>query len=184
MEVIEKAGTPIGSYAPDFEVPGVDGEVHHLARYLEKYQVIGVVFMSNQCPDVQQYLNRLKQIQADFGENRVTLIGINANDASQDPEESWDKMKVFAVEKQLNFPYVRDVTQDVALCFGAQKTPEAFLLDNTGVLCYRGKIDDNPGDAVAVKEPYLRQAIAQMLEGTTVTLTSTEAIGCEIKWRQ
>ena len=30
METIK---TPIGSYAPDFEIPGVDGGVHHLFRY-------------------------------------------------------------------------------------------------------------------------------------------------------
>lgn len=180
---MERAGTPIGSYAPDFEVPGVDGEVHHLARYLEKYRAVGVIFMGNQCPYVQQYLDRLKQVQVEFQENSFTLIGINANDATQDPEESWEKMKIFATEKNLNFPYVRDVTQDVASCFGAEKTPEAFLLDNTGVLRYRGRIDDNCGDATAVQESYLRRAIAQMLQGTPVTLASTEPVGCDIKWR-
>jgi len=118
MSVMNLAGTPIGSYAPDFEVPGVDDEVHHRARYLEKYQVIAVIFISNNCPYVQPYLERLKQLQTEFADMGVTLIGINANDGTQDRAESLEMMKVFATSDGLNFPYLRDVTQDVARSYG------------------------------------------------------------------
>lgn len=181
---MEMTGTPIGSYAPDFELPGIDDQVHHLARYLEKYRAVGVVFMCNHCPYVRLYLDRLKQIQADFLEQGVTLIGINANDALQYPDDSFENMKVFAEENQLNFPYIRDVTQDVALCFGAQKTPEVFLLDSQGIVCYRGQIDDNANDAKAVQESYLENAIRQLLNKRPVEVSQTEAIGCSLKWRQ
>ena len=79
--LIDTPGTPINGYAPDFELPGVDEEVHHLARYLEKFRAIAVIFMCNHCPYVQLYLNRIKELQADFQDRDVTLIGINANDA-------------------------------------------------------------------------------------------------------
>lgn len=181
---MEMTGTPIGSYAPDFELPGIDDQVHHLARYLEKYRAVGVVFMCNHCPYVRLYLDRLKQIQADFLEQGVTLIGINANDALQYPDDSFENMKVFAEENQLNFPYIRDVTQDVALCFGAQKTPEVFLLDSQGIVCYRGQIDDNANDATAVQESYLENAIRQLSNTRPIEVSQTEAIGCSLKWRQ
>jgi len=45
----------IGHYAPDFELPGIDDTVHHLARYLEKFQAVGVVMMRNHCPYVHPY---------------------------------------------------------------------------------------------------------------------------------
>lgn len=183
MIVMNLAGTAIGSYAPDFEVPGVDDEVHHMARYLQKYQVVAVIFIGNNCPYVQHYLERLKQLQTDFASEGVTLIGMNANDGTQDRAESFEMMKVFAAESGLNFPYLRDVTQDVARSFGADKTPEAFLLDRQGILRYRGAIDDRPEDAGAVQVPYLRQAIGQVLEGQPVTITSTDPVGSEIKWR-
>ncbi|MEK0181535.1 MAG: thioredoxin family protein [Oscillatoriales cyanobacterium] len=176
-------GTPINGYAPDFELPGVDEEVHHLARYLEKFQAIGVVFMCNHCPYVKLYLDRLKELQADFQDEAFTLIGINANDANQYPDDSFENMKVFAANNQLNFPYIRDVAQDVAESFGASKTPEVFLLDRDGRLRYKGLIDDNADDAAGVQVSYLRSAIAQLLKDESVEPSSTEAIGCSVKWR-
>ncbi|MBE9184593.1 thioredoxin family protein [Microcoleus sp. LEGE 07076] len=181
--IIETTGTPINGYAPDFELPGVDQEVHHLARYLEKFRAIGVVFMCNHCPYVHLYLDRLKKLQADFDDRAVTLIGINANDCNQHPDDSFEKMKIFAADNQLNFPYIRDVAQDVAQSFGASKTPEVFLLDKDGRLRYRGLIDDNADDAAAVQVSYLQSAIDQLLKDEPVEPSITEAIGCSVKWR-
>lgn len=182
--LIETTGTPINGYAPDFELPGVDEEVHHLARYLEKFRAIGVIFMCNHCPYVQLYLNRMKELQAEFQDRGVTLIGINANDANQYPDDSFDNMKAFATNNQLNFPYIRDVAQDVAESFGASQTPEVFLLDQDGKLRYKGLIDDNADDAGSVQVSYLRSAIDQLLSDESVEPTTTEAIGCSIKWRE
>lgn len=177
-------GTAIGSYAPDFELPATDGTVHHLARYLENHRAVAVVFMCNHCPYVRMYLDRLKQIQADFSAEGVTLIGINANDEKTYPEDSFEKMKVFAQENNLNFPYLRDVTQDVAQSFGASRTPEVYLLDSQGVLKYRGSIDDSAQDPQSVRSTYLRDAIAQLLKGEAIAAPSTSVIGCSVKWRQ
>lgn len=181
---MEKTGTKVGSYAPDFELPGTDGSVHHLARYLEKYQVVGVVFISDRCPYVRAYLDRLKQLQTEFKKRNVTLIGINSNDATQFPEECLENMMTFKATHHLNFPYIRDVTQDVAKGFGAQKTPEAFLLDSEGVIHYRGQIDDNAEEPTAVKRQYLQQAMTQLLDGDPISTPETETIGCPIQWRK
>jgi len=178
------SGTEINSYAPDFELPGVDDEVHHLARYLENYRAVGVVFMCNHCPYVRLYLDRLKELQTELTPQGMTLIGINANDAEKYPEDSFENMKAFAAEQELNFPYIRDVTQDVAQSFGATTTPEAFLLDHDGKLRYRGLIDDNANDPEAVEESYLLQAIAQLEAGATINPAVTQAVGCSVKWRE
>lgn len=180
---MEKTGTPIGRYAPDFELPGTDDAVHHLARYLEKWRAIGVVFMCNHCPYVRLYLERLKTLQAEFAAQGFTLIGINSNDATQFPEDGFEQMKAFAAEHRLNFPYLRDVTQDVARGFAAEKTPEVFLLDQAGIIRYNGRIDDNAQDPASVQTQDLREAIAQVLKGESVSQSDTEAIGCSLKWR-
>jgi peroxiredoxin len=179
---MEKTGTPIGGYAPDFELPGTDGSVHHLARYLEKFRAVGVIVMCNHCPYVQMYIDRLKQIQSAFQTQSFTLVGINGND--DDLQNSFEQMKAFATERQLNFPYLRDVTQDVVQSLGATRTPEVFLLDQAGILRYCGSIDDNPQNSQAVQAHYLRDAIVQLLSGTEVTPSFTAAIGCSVKWRQ
>jgi peroxiredoxin len=180
---METIGTQIGSYAPDFEIPGTDGTVHHLARYLEEFRAVAVVFMCNHCPYVKMYLDRLKQIQQDYRGQGFTLVGINPNDADQYPEDSFEKMKAFARDNQVNFPYLRDVTQEVAHTFGATKTPHVFLLNQQGVLCYNGAIDDRPESVQSVKQEYLRVAIAKILTGQAIVPTSTEPIGCSVKWR-
>lgn len=180
---MEKLGTPIGSYAPDFELLGIDETVHHLSRYLKKWKGVAVVFMSNQCPYVSSYLDRLKQIQAEFQDQGCTLIGINSNDPNQYPEDSFIKMKQFARANKLNFPYLWDSTQDVAQSFGAEKTPEAFVIDEGGVLRYCGRVDDNTRDPDAVQVPYLQNAIAALLVGGTVSPKSTSAIGSPLAWR-
>lgn len=175
--------TPIGSYAPDFELPGVNGVVHHLTRYLEIYRAVAVIIMCNHCPYVRAYLERMKQLQREFEPQRATLIGINANDDRQFPDDSFEQMKRFATEHQLNFPYLRDVTQDVARTFGAEKTPQAFLIDATATVRYVGAIDDSPNDPEAVRHAYLKEAIAHLLSGSSIPSPMTPFVGCSIKWR-
>ncbi|MGC9527869.1 MAG: thioredoxin family protein [Limnospira sp.] len=177
-------GTPINSYAPDFELPGVDDEVHHLARYLERFRAVIVVFMSNCCPHVRSALEGLKGLQAELQPQEIILVGINANDATRSPEDSFDKMKAFADSNDLNFPYIRDVNQDVAQCFGAQTTPEAFLLDNRGILRYRGSIDHSADSAGEPSTPGpLHVAVTQLLRGEAIDPAITSPAGTPIQWR-
>lgn len=183
MSLIEKTTTTIGSYAPDFELLGIDEQVHHLGRYLQHHKGIGVVFLCNECSYVWQYIERLKQLQKQFELQQFTLVGINANYANLYHEQSLKNMKEFASKNQLNFPYLWDATQDVAGSFGVQKTPEAFLIDKQGILRYGGAID-NSADPLAVKESYLQQAIISLLAGKEISLKSTAAIGSPLKWRQ
>lgn len=183
MSILETIDTPVGGYAPDFELPGIDGQVHHLSRYLEKYQAVTVISMYNRCPYVGLYLERLKKIQADFLDNGFTLIGMNGNSAHQSCADSFDTMKVFAQQHQLNFPYLWDSTQDVTRSFGAIKTPMAFLIDNDGVVRYKGQIDDNSQNHSLVHNDYLRNAIASLLNNEEIRIKQTEAIGSSLVLR-
>ncbi len=173
----------IGQYAPDFELPGTDGAIHHLSRYLDRHRAIAVVFMCNHCPYVKLYLDRLKQIQAEVQSQGVAPIGINPNDEKQFPEDGYEKMQAFVTEHQLNFLYLRDLNQDVAQAFKALKTPHVFLLDQKGIVRYAGAIDDHAQTPNAVKVPYLKNAIAGLLNNQTIAPVSTDPVGCSIKWR-
>lgn len=173
----------VGDRAPDFELPGVDDEVHHLTPYCQKYYAIATIFMSNTCSVVQGYIKRLKQLQNEFESQGVIFIGINANDTEKSPQDSFENMKTFAAECDLNFPYLRDPSQDVARSFGATLTPEVFLLDREGFVRYHGAIDDNPEFPEKVQQFFLRDAIAGVLQNRDFSPQSTEAIGCALQWR-
>ncbi|QSJ17947.1 thioredoxin family protein [Nostoc sp. UHCC 0702] len=183
MTILETVYTSVGNYAPDFELPGIDNQVHHLSRYLEKFRAVGVIFMCNHCPYVNLYLDRLKSIQAEFAPNGFTLIGMNGSHATEHPREIFEEMKAFAQDHQLNFPYLWDSTQDVTKSFGASKTPMAFLIDNDGILRYKGQIDNHPQEASFVGEEYLRNAIASLFKNQAIILPETEPVGTSLIWR-
>lgn len=172
MALTATSAAVVGNYAPDFELPGVDNSVHHLAQYLSNYKLVCVVFLSNTCPKVRSHLPHLQSLQDDFPE--IKVIGINSNDSCQDPQESFEQMQQFAQQWHLNFPYLRDSTQDVALGFQAQVTPEVFLIDRRGLVRYRGGLDGLGGET---------GTIALLLTTTDVLLSSNEAIGSPISWR-
>src|SRR3974390_3458819 len=69
----------LGSSAPDFSLPGVDGKTHSLADYASS-PVLVVVFTCNHCPIAQMYEQRIQQIFDDYRDRGVALVGIQPND--------------------------------------------------------------------------------------------------------
>jgi len=172
----------IGQPAITFSLPGIDGTNHTLGEYSGK-QAVAVIFSCNHCPYVRAWEDRMVQIQADYAPKGVQLIAINANDASKYPDDSFVKMKERAREKNFNFPYLRDESQEVAKAYGAERTPEIFLFDKAGILRYHGAIDDNYDNPAQVKARYLRDALDAVLAKQTLSIPETKPVGCTIKWK-
>ena len=172
----------IGDKAPNFSLPGVDGKAYNLDSFKAKRTLV-IVFMCNHCPYVQAYLERIKAVQSDFGVKGIQVVGINANDEVNYPDDSFDKMVEMSKAKKLNFPYLRDEDQKIASAYGAQCTPECFVFDAERKLRYHGRIDDNYKDESAVKTYDLRNAINALIHNQKVGIELTPAIGCSIKWR-
>lgn len=187
MRILETIDTPIGGYAPDFELPGIDGQVHHLSRYRQDFGVVSVISMCNHCPYLGSYLERLKGIQEEFRHQGLILIGINSSGVDcgvdQDAAECFNNMRIFAQKHKLNFPYLWDSTQDVSRSFGAKVTPTAFLIDGDGIVRYKGQIDDCHDDAAAVNQHYLRNAIACLFENHKIEVPETNPVGTTLIWR-
>ena len=171
---------PLGSKAPDFDLPGVDGKRHTLASFADK-PVLVVIFSCNHCPYVVAYEDRMVSIQADYAAKGVQLVAINSNDEKSYPEDSFAKMVDRAKEKRFNFPYLRDETQEAVGVYGAVCTPHVFAFDKNRVLRYRGRIDDSKEPA-KVKSPDLRNALDDLLRGGEVRVPDTRPFGCSIKW--
>jgi peroxiredoxin len=172
----------IGQRAPDFSLPGVDGREHSLSAFKDK-KVVVVAFTCNHCPYVQAYEDRLIALQRDFADAGVQLIAINANDAAGYPEDSFDNMVQRAQKRHFNFPYLRDESQRVARAYGAEYTPEVFVLNGKFEARYIGRVDDNWQHPEKVKSHDLRNAISAILAHKKVENPVTHAIGCTIKWK-
>lgn len=172
-----------GDPGPGFSLPGIDGKTHTLEEHRGKRAIL-VVFMCNHCPYVKHKIKTIVSLHRDFHNQGLQVIGINSNDASQYPDDSPEKMKEFAAQEDIAFPYLVDETQDVARSWGASCTPDPYLLDSQLRLVYHGRFDDasEPGSSPTTAE--IRDAIQQLVAGQEVIVKEQPSIGCSIKWKQ
>jgi peroxiredoxin len=182
MAVETSKGMPVGTPAPGFSLPGVDGETWSLER-LADAKVLVVVFTCNHCPYAKASEGRLIAIEDDYRDRGVKLVAINPNDATRYAEDSFEAMKVRARERGFNFPYLRDESQSVARAYDAACTPDPFVFGPDRKLVYNGRIDDDWKDETKVTQRDLRAAIDCALAGRPVDFPVVPSMGCSIKWR-
>src|SRR3989304_2167086 len=122
MELKQYQGLPLGSPAPDFSLPGVDGKTYSLASFKDK-PVLAVVFWCNHSPYVQAWEDRTIATQRDYASKGVQFVAINPNETEGYPEDDVPHMVERAKMKGYNFPYLRDETQRVAEAYGGVCSP-------------------------------------------------------------
>lgn len=173
---------PFGEKAHNFLLPGIDGKTYSLNDFSDK-EVLVIVFMCNHCPYVQACWQRLIKLQDKFKEKGIQLVGINANDDRDYPEDSFEKMKEYAARQSHNFPYLRDESQEVAKKYGAVCTPDIFVYDENRELVYHGRIDDNWQDEKKVTKRELEEALNALVRGEKPSRDQKPSMGCSIKWK-
>lgn len=181
--VVERTGYKIGDNATDFSLIGTDDKMHSLSQYPDAKGFI-IIFTCNHCPYVIAYEDRINALDAKYKPLGYPVIAINPNDASVQPEDSLDLMKVRAQEKGFTFPYLVDEGQEIYPQYGATKTPHVFVLqkeNDNHIVKYIGTIDDNYEDANDVSERYVEDAVDALLAGNEIAVKETVAIGCTIK---
>jgi peroxiredoxin len=182
----------LGSTAPNFELPGVDGAIHKLADFSSS-PVLVVVFTCNHCPIAQMYERRIAQLAADYKDLGVAVVAIQPNDPkairideldSSDISDSLEEMKIRAEYKHLTYPYLYDgETQTVTDAYGPQATPHVFVFDRDRRLRYEGRMD-NSYRAELVKTHEVRDAIDALLAHREVAVKHTGVFGCSTKWKE
>jgi peroxiredoxin len=181
---------PLGSSAPDFNLPGIDGKNWTLKDFADA-KILVVVFTCNHCPTAQDYENRIKDIVNDYKAKNVSVVAINPNDpkalrldeiAWSDLSDTFPEMKLRAEDHRFNFPYLYDGdTETVAKAYGPVATPHAFVFDAERKLRYAGAIDDSQRIDHVTKH-YLREALDALLAGNSPKVAQTKVIGCSTKW--
>ena len=171
----------IGTTAPPFELPGVDGSTHTLDEYADA-TVLALVQSCNHCPYVQAWEDRMIELQREFAPRGFRLVAISSNDVQSHPEDSFEAMQERARERGFNFDYLYDESQEIARTLGSQRTPEVFLFGRDRRLVYHGAIDDSR-DETAVTQTYMRDAVESVLAGKVPAVTETPPVGCTVKWR-
>ncbi|HHM21271.1 MAG TPA: thioredoxin family protein [Bacteroidetes bacterium] len=178
-------GLAVGDTAPDFELMNVDSTLISLSHITtpDGSQPKGhiVTFTCNTCPFAVMYEDRLIALHNEYAPKGWPVVAINPNDPDVKPGDSFAKMQERAHQKNFPFVYLFDENQEVYPQYGATRTPHIFLLDSLRTVRYIGAIDNNPEDASAVTQHYLRNAIAALEAGQKPDPDFTKAIGCTIK---
>lgn len=173
---------PLGTPIIDFKLPDTAGNMHSTADYASR-KVLIVMFICNHCPYVQAIRDRLIALQASYNPEVVQLIGINANDAAEYPDDSPEEMKMAIKKFGINFPYLIDESQEVAKNYQAQCTPDIYVFDQNRKLAYHGRLDDSWKDANNVTKQELKEAIDSLLLGQQPPAQQNASMGCSIKWK-
>jgi len=189
-----------GDEAPDFSVPGTDGETYSLDSFAGNDALL-LVFTCNHCPYAQAKFDLLNELAAAYDD--AAVVGINPNDAEEYPDDSFEAMQEYVDSGEIAYDaYLHDESQDVSEAYGAVCTPDPFLLRREGgeasktprdgggetagarwTVAYHGRLDDalNPNEEPS--EFYIRDAIDAVLAGEEVGIPDRPSRGCSIKWK-
>ncbi|MEM9643731.1 MAG: redoxin domain-containing protein [Planctomycetota bacterium] len=135
-------------------------------------------FLGTECPLARLYGARLQELADQFKAGGVRFIGVNSN-----IQDSPAEISRYVVEHGIRFPIAKDADQSVALAFGATRTPEVIVVDASGTIRYRGRIDDQYEPGIARAKPTrhdLRDAIQALVDGIPVPNPKTIGVGCLI----
>jgi peroxiredoxin len=166
-----------------FRLKNVDGQTVSSDDLMKGAKAVCVIFSCNHCPYVQAWEDRMIDLGRKYKAKGVAFALINANDPAKYPEDGFPEMTQRAKAKGYPFPYLHDEDQTIARAYGATRTPEAFLFDSKGTMCYHGRIDDNYENPQAVRTHDLREALEAILAGRIPAMAETAPVGCTIKWK-
>lgn len=178
--------TPVCDFgwpAPDFLLPGVDGQTYRLSEVRGPQGTL-VMFICNHCPYVKAILPRLVNDLTELKALGVNAVAIMSNDPADYPEDSFDNMKQVAERFAFPFPYLFDETQAVAKRYDAICTPDFFGFNAQLELQYRGRFDESRKETAPNSTRDLFNAMKRIAETGQGPREQIAGMGCSIKWRE
>jgi peroxiredoxin len=174
----------LGRPAPDFSLPEPATEKSVSLADFQGAPGFLVIFMCNHCPYVKHIRHALVDFAREYQPKGLKIVGINANDADNFPDDSPAKMVEEVNDLKLPFPYLYDESQLVARAYKAACTPDLYLFDADQKLVYRGQFDTSrPGSDIPVTGADLRAAVDALLAGKPIPTDQKPSLGCNIKWK-
>ncbi|MHB9129589.1 MAG: thioredoxin family protein [Armatimonadota bacterium] len=171
----------LGASAPDFCLPATDGKCYTLADFADARYLV-IFFTCNHCPFVTGSNAVTRATAEKYRGAGVVFAGINSNSILTHAEDSFKLMITVMQKEQFPWTYLRDESQQVALAYGALRTPHFYVFDAERKLVYTGRGVDNPRDAANSTVNDLDNALAELTSGKPITTPVTNPIGCNVKW--
>ena len=179
---VDSLMVPLGTPAPDFDLPTIDGG--RVALDDIETTVLVVMFLCNHCPYVKHVENGIGALARDHADDDVAFVAICSNDPDAYPDDAPEGLRDQARRAGWTFPYAVDEDQSVGRAYHAACTPDFFVYGPDRTLAYRGAMDGaSPGNDLPVDGTALRDAIHHVLAGEAVPEPHEPSMGCSIKWR-
>ena len=171
----------IGANAPDFSLTATDGKTYKLADF-KNAKTLVIFFTCNHCPFVKGSDEVTRKTAEKYLKKGVKFVGINSNTEKDHPDDSFEQMVERMKQNKFPWVYLRDKNQEVALAYGALRTPHFYVFDNNRKLIYTGRGVDNPRETAKMTVNDLDRALEEHLSGKSVSVPTTNPIGCNVKW--
>ena len=185
MAATESNMMPLGTKAPNFNLPDTISGKHKSLQDLKSDKATVVMFICNHCPFVKHVQKGLVTLSSDYIPKGISFVAINSNDVKNYPDDSPERMKEVARQFGYPFPYLYDESQAIARAYGAACTPDFYIFDKDLKCIYRGQMDDSrPSNDIPVTGKDIRAALDAILAGNLVSEDQKPSIGCNIKWKK
>jgi peroxiredoxin len=179
----ELSPVALGTSAPGFELPALDGPLVKLADF-ETAPAFLVAFLSNACEHSRHIERALGRMAEDFSQAVLATVAICSSDVENQPEDNVEGLVDQATRGNFLFPYLIDETQEIAKAYGAACTPDFFLFDESRKLVYRGEIDGSRADNdIKSNAAVLREVVEHLLWEEPISDAQTPTVGSPIKWK-
>ena len=170
----------LGQKAPEFNLISTSKEKVSISSFDSKFLVI--FFTCNHCPYVTGSDEVTRQTANKFRNKDVSFIAINSNSANTYQEDSFENMVLRMEEYNFPWVYLHDADQEIALEYGALKTPHFYVFNEQRELIYTGRGVDSPLDANKIKINNLELVLDELTSNTLISIPITNPIGCSVKW--
>jgi len=171
----------IGKQAIPFNLPATDGKNYQLEDFRDSPYLV-IFFTCNHCPYVIGSDEVTRDTVLKFKDKGVRFVAINSNSKNTYADDDFPHM-VKRME-EFNFPwtYLYDESQEIALAYGALRTPHFYVFDSDRKLVYTGRAVDSPRDTSKMTVNDLERTLEELTSGKEISVPVTNPIGCNVKW--
>ena len=134
------------------------------------------VFYSDHCPCVSAHIERLRNLQARFASSNVRFWFVDSEVGASTARDT-------DLEKNRNLPFEMLIDADgkFARAAGAEYASYSLLVDAEGHVRYHGGIDSDKSHLTTDAQPYLADALQDLVSGRDVRVPEGKTLGCSLE---
>ena len=187
MPAMSFAASPdLGKPAPLFTAVDSNGKTWSLADL--KGKVVVIETTNHDCPYVRKHYsarNMQTQQREAAAKGVVWLTSASSATGQEGYVTAQQANELTRSRDAAPAAVLLDPQSKIARAYGATVTPHMYIIDATGTLVYKGRIDSIPSADIAdiaKAKQYVRVGLDEVLAGKPVTDSSTRPYGCSLKY--